>query len=103
MVTYHDSIVNKVPLTTGIPAHYFKPGEGTPPTGVALKVLSKRFNNRISRIRDDLKMELERLCDLLGVEKTSEVKTDKPKASTDGEDLRTHGRSGVLSTREKQC
>lgn len=48
MVAYHDSIINKVPLTTGIPAHYFKPGEGTPPTGVALKVLSKRFNNRIA-------------------------------------------------------
>lgn len=78
MVAYHDSIINKVPLTTGIPAHYFKPGEGTPPTGVALKVLSKRFNNRIARIRDDLQQELERLCDVLGVEKTVEVKTDKP-------------------------
>lgn len=74
MVAYHDSIVDKVPLTTGIPAHYFKPGTGTPPTGVALKVLSKRFNNRIARIRDDLKLELERLCDLLGVEKTAETK-----------------------------
>jgi len=83
MVAYHDSIINKVPLTTGIPAHYFKPGEGTPPTGVALKVLSKRFNNRIARIRDDLAPELERLCDLLGVEKTVEVKTDKPKAAAD--------------------
>lgn len=85
MVGYHDSIIDKVPLTTGIPAHYFKPGTGTPPTGVALKVLSKRFNNRISRIRDDLQDELIRLCDLLGVEKTVEVKTDKPKASTDEE------------------
>jgi len=80
MVAYHDSIVDKVPLTTGIPGHYFKPGEGTPPTGVALKVLSKRFNNRIARIRDDLEDELTRMCDLLGVEKTVEVKTDKPKA-----------------------
>lgn len=83
MVAYHDSIVNKVPLTTGIPAHYFKPGEGTPPTGVALKVLSKRFNNRIARIRDDLKLELERLCTLLGVEKTAKVQGDKPKAKKD--------------------
>ena len=83
MVAYHDSIINKVPLTTGIPAHYFKPGEGTPPTGVALKVLSKRFNNRISRIRDDLEDELIRLCDLLGVEKTVEVKTDKPTKGTE--------------------
>lgn len=83
MVAYHDSIIDKVPLTTGIPQHYFKPGSGTPPTGVALKVLSKRFNNRIARIRDDLQLELERLCDVLGVEKTVEVKTDKPKATTD--------------------
>ncbi|QKY80304.1 portal protein [Microbacterium phage Mercedes] len=79
MVSYHDSIIDKVPLTTGIPAHYFKPGSGTPPTGVALKVLSKRFNTRIARIRDDLAPELERLCDELGVEKTVEVKKDKPK------------------------
>ncbi|AXQ52868.1 portal protein [Microbacterium phage Neferthena] len=85
MVAYHDSIINKVPLTTGIPAHYFKPGEGTPPTGVALKVLSKRFNNRISRIRDDLQPELERLCTTLGVEKTVEVKTDKPKKGVDAQ------------------
>lgn len=79
VVAYHDSIINKVPLTTGIPAHYFKPGEGTPPTGVALKVLSKRFNNRIARIRDDIQPELERLCDTLGVEKTVEVEEAKPK------------------------
>jgi hypothetical protein len=83
MIAYHDSIIDKVPLTTGIPGHYFKPGEGTPPTGVALKVLSKRFNNRIARIRDDLQAELERLCDVLGVEKTVEVKTDKPKADSE--------------------
>ena len=57
MVSYHDSLVDKVPMNTGIPAHYFKPGEGTPPTGVALKVLSKRFNNRISRIREDATVE----------------------------------------------
>lgn len=82
IVAYHDSIIDKVPLTTGIPQHYFKPGAGTPPTGVALKVLSKRFNNRISRIRDDLKLELERLCELLGVEKTGEAK-DK-----DGKDIK---------------
>lgn len=85
MVGYHDSIVDKVPLTTGIPGHYFKPGEGVPPTGVALKVLSKRFNNRIARIRDDLGPELERLCDLLGVEKTVEIKKDSPKPKDERE------------------
>lgn len=101
MIAYHDSIINKVPLTTGIPAHYFKPGEGTPPTGVALKVLSKRFNNRIARIREDLKGELERLCDLLGVQRTVEVEgqTEKDYAlwSTDDdllqESLDAHGLS----------
>ena len=67
MVAYHDSIIDKIPLTTGIPAHYFKPGTGTPPTGVALKVLSKRFNNRIARIRDDIRPELERLAQTLGL------------------------------------
>lgn len=91
MVAYHDSIVDKVPLTTGIPGHYFKPGEGTPPTGVALKVLSKRFNTRIARIRDDLKPELERLCDLLGVEKTVEVKKDSPKPEDERKDDQLEG------------
>lgn len=90
MVSYHDSIIDKVPLTTGIPGHYFKPGEGTPPTGVALKVLSKRFNNRVARIRDDLKLELERLCDVLGVEKTVEIKGEakatRKATPTDGAD-----------------
>lgn len=70
MIAYHDSIVDKVPQAFGIPAHYLKPGQGTPPTGVALKVLSKRFNNRIARMREDLTPELERLAELLGVEKT---------------------------------
>lgn len=73
MIAYHESISDKVSQSSGIPQHYFKPGSGTPPTGVALKVLSKRFNNKIARIRDDLKDELERLAELLGVPKTAEV------------------------------
>lgn len=80
MISYHDSIIDKIPQSFGVPAHYLKPGSGTPPTGVALKVLSKRFNNRVARIREDLEPELERLCELLGVERTVEVKTDKPNA-----------------------
>lgn len=78
MIGYHDSIVDKVSQSSGIPQHYFKPGSGTPPTGVALKVLSKRFNNKIARMRDDLQSELERLATDLGVERTAEVR--KPKA-----------------------
>uniref|UniRef100_A0AAU6R6X8 Portal protein n=1 Tax=Micrococcus phage Olihed TaxID=3092209 RepID=A0AAU6R6X8_9CAUD len=73
MIGYHDSIIDKVSQSSGIPQHYFKPGTGTPPTGVALKVLSKRFNNKIARMRDDLTPELERLAQHLGVERTVEV------------------------------
>jgi len=76
MIGYHDSIIDKIPQSFGIPAHYFKPGTGTPPTGVALKVLSKRYNNKIARMREDLEPELERLAETLGVEKTG---TDKDK------------------------
>lgn len=74
MIAYHDSIIDKIPQSFGIPGHYFKPGTGTPPTGVALKVLSKRFNNKIARIREDLEEEMTRLAELLEVEKTG---TDK--------------------------
>ncbi|AVJ49751.1 portal protein [Microbacterium phage Lucky3] len=74
MIAYHDSIIDKVSQSSGIPQHYFKPGQGTPPTGVALKVLSKRFNNKIARMREDLTPELERLAEHLGVEKTAEIK-----------------------------
>lgn len=73
MISYHDSIIDKASQSSGIPQYYFKPGTGTPPTGVALKVLSKRFNNKIARMREDLTPELERLADLLGVERTVEV------------------------------
>ena len=73
MIAYHDSIIDKVSQSSGIPQHYFKPGEGTPPTGVALKVLSKRFNNKIARMRDDLTPEMERLATLLGVERTAQM------------------------------
>lgn len=87
MITYHDSIIDKIPLGFGVPVHYLKPGQGTPPTGVALKVLSKRFNNRIARIREDLEPELIRLCEALGIERTLEV--SKPKSRTAGEEDET--------------
>jgi len=70
MIAMHDSILDKVSQSTGIPQFYFKPGAGTPPTGVALKVLSKRFNNKISRMRDDIEPQLEELATLLNIEKT---------------------------------
>lgn len=83
MIAYHDSIIDKVPLTTGVPAHALKPGAGVPPTGVALKVLSKRFNNKVARIREDIEPELERLAEVLGIEKTKEV--EAPERPTDDE------------------
>lgn len=90
MIAYHDSIIDKIPQQFGIPAHYLKPGTGTPPTGVALKVLSKRFNNRVARMREDLTPELERLADLLGVEKTVEVEPKRTaKRSASGQDVVT--------------
>lgn len=86
MIAYHDSIVDKTPQSFGIPAHYLKPGTGTPPTGVALKVLSKRYNNKISRMRDDLDETLRDLADLLGVEKTAEkAKSDNRSEAEDTE------------------
>lgn len=85
MIGYHDSIIDKVPLTTGIPQHYFKPGAGVPPTGVALKVLSKRFGNKIARMREDIQDTLEELAVLLHVPKNKEV--EQPK----GEDEDTEG------------
>lgn len=88
MVAYHDSILDKVSQSSGIPQHYFKPGQGTPPTGVALKVLSKRFNNKIARMRDDIKERLEELAEALGVEKTREVQpTAKATPTTDGDEV----------------
>ncbi len=74
MIAYHDSIIDKVSQNTGIPQFYFKPGSGAPPTGVALKVLSKRFNNKIARIREDIEPVLEELAALLGIEKTGTSK-----------------------------
>lgn len=74
MVAYHDSIIDKVSQTTGIPQYYFKPGQGTPPTGIALKVMSKRFTNKLARMRECLTPELENICDELGL--PHEVKVD---------------------------
>lgn len=69
MVAYHDSIIAKVSQSTGIPEFYFKPGGSQAPSGVALKVLSRRFNNKVARIRDDLEEDLRKLADQLGAEK----------------------------------
>ena len=74
MIAYHDSITDKVSQSSGIPQYYFKPGTGTPPTGVALKVLSKRFNNKIARMREDIEPQLEELAVLLKIEKTGTEK-----------------------------
>lgn len=78
MISYHDSILDKVSQSTGIPQHYFKPGTGTPPTGVALKVLSKRFNNKVARMREDLEPVLEELAVALGIKRTAVIEGEAP-------------------------
>ena len=89
MISYHDSILDKVSQSSGIPQHYFKPGEGVPPTGVALKVLSKRFNNKVARIRENLEVQLELLAELLGLERTAIVDGEDPEFElwSTGDDL----------------
>lgn len=74
MIAYHDSILDKVSQNSGIPQFYFKPGSGTPPTGVALKVLSKRFNNKVSRMREDLEPVMGELAKAISLPKNSETK-----------------------------
>lgn len=68
MIGYHDSLNAKVSSSTGIPDFFFNPGTSTPPSGVALKILSKRFNNKIARMREDLEPQLEALAEQLGVQ-----------------------------------
>lgn len=69
IVSYHDSLISKVSQSTGIPEFYFRPGSGEVPSGVALKVLTSRYNHRVSRIRDNIEDQLRDLCALLGVQK----------------------------------
>ena len=52
MIDYHDSLIDKVSNSTGIPQYYIHPGKGTPPTGVALKILTTRFNQAITSMRE---------------------------------------------------
>ena len=68
MVDYHSSIISKVSQSTGIPEFFFKPGNGQTPSGVALKVLSRRYNNQVSRIRDSIETPLRALATLMGVQ-----------------------------------
>lgn len=93
MIAYHDSILDKIGTNTGVPGFVIKPGSGTPPTGVALKVLTKRFNNKVARMREDIEPQLKELAALLGVEKTVEIedpkKAKKPTTEFTGEELET--------------
>lgn len=68
MIDYHDSIIAKVSQSTGIPEFYFKPGTSNVPSGTALKVLSRRFNTKVSRIRDSISATLLRLSEHLGIQ-----------------------------------
>ena len=96
MVDYHNSIISKVSQSTGIPEFYFKPGNGTVPSGTALKVLSRRYNNTVGRIRDSIEDNLRTLATLLGVQKEDD---DEELVLWDGTDdllqeaLDAHGES----------
>lgn len=68
MVSYHDSIIGKVSQSSGIPEFHFKPGSGQTPSGAALRVLSKRYNNTISRIRENIEDQLRDLATLMGIQ-----------------------------------
>lgn len=74
MVDYHDSIIGKISQSTGIPEFYFKTGSQAP-SGIALKVLSRRFNNKIARIRSNIEDQLLELASLMGVAKAENEET----------------------------
>lgn len=62
MIDYHNSLIQKVSQSFGIPEYYFQSGAGNNLSGTALRALSRRFNNRISRMRDAIEPELQRLA-----------------------------------------
>ena len=68
MVAYHDSIITKVSQSTGVPEFFLRPG-GTVPSGVALKVLSSRFNGRVNSMRNSIKATLVQLAERIGMTK----------------------------------
>lgn len=67
MISYHDSLLDKVGQVSGIPQYYFKPGSSTPPTGIALKVMSNRFNNKVMSLRQDIAGTLVSVLDAVGI------------------------------------
>lgn len=66
VVDFHNTILEKVTQTTGIPPYYFTPGTGTPPTGVALKVISERYRQNIQAMRDTLNPTLQAILTSIG-------------------------------------
>lgn len=83
MIAYHDSIVDKVSQTTGIPSFYFKPGTGVPPTGIALKTQTRRFMGRVAAMRNSIRHPLMTLCAQMGI---SDI-TEPSALWTGGDDL----------------
>lgn len=68
MHNYHDTLISKISQSFGIPEYFFKPGGGQVPSGVALKILSQRFTNTISRIRDSIEPVLLQMAEDIGVQ-----------------------------------
>lgn len=68
MHDYHDTLISKLSQSFGIPEYFFKPGgAATPPSGTALKILSQRFTNRVSRIRDNISPVLLQMAADIGI------------------------------------
>ena len=66
VVDFHNTILEKVTQTTGIPPYYFTPGSGTPPTGVALKVISERYRQNIQAMRGTINPTLQNILATIG-------------------------------------
>lgn len=67
MHDYHDTLISKISQSFGIPEYFFKPGSSQVPSGTALKILSQRFNNRISRMRDNISPVLLQMVQDIGL------------------------------------
>lgn len=68
VVDFHNTILEKVTQTTGIPPYYFTPGSGTPPTGVALKVISERYRQNVQAMRDTLNPTIQTILTDIGAQ-----------------------------------
>lgn len=70
MVAYHAQLIAKVSQVSGIPEYYLNLNSAGVPSGIALKVLSKRFNQKVARVRDSIEPQLQEVCTALHIDFT---------------------------------